>query len=183
MSWIVRDRMRLMSIDCSTKTVAFAIWVDGTLDSYGEIEFKGDTAHERLADAARKMAALREVLHPEVIVIESAVSVRSTSVVIKLAYVYGAVLGGLVSHGTEIYEVEPVTWQSYIGNPLFNRAQKAELKQQFPGKTAAWYRLHIRELRKQKTIELVDSKFGVSVTSDNVGDAIGVGWYALEKLV
>jgi hypothetical protein len=46
-----------------------------------------------------------------------------------------------------------------------------------PGKSKSRYTNHYREFRKERTKEWVALNTGVMVESDNVSDAIAIGWY------
>jgi hypothetical protein len=118
----------------------------------------------------------------EFMAIEAAVSVKSVHTGIKMAYVFGAIMGEILSKNIKVAEIHPLTWQSYIGNSNFTKAQKQEVKNQFPGKTENWYKAKVREIRKGKTNEFARSK-GVCTSSDNVSDAMGIGWYFSQSLM
>ena len=99
-----------------------------------------------------------------------------------MAYVFGAILGELLDDGVDVMEIHPITWQSYIGNKNFTNAEKAQVRKDFPNKSDNWYKGKIREIRKQRTMDFVKS-IGVSTTNDNVGDAAGLAWYAVNELL
>src|SRR5689334_22815277 len=88
---------RVIGIDASTNSLAFAIFEGETPIRCGEVVFKGSNVPERLLDAKKKTRALVSagILKADYIVIESAVMVRNVQVAIDLAYVYGAILGEL----------------------------------------------------------------------------------------
>ena len=88
----------------------------------------------------------------------------------------------LLDYNKKVLEVHPITWQSYIGNKNFTKIEKNNIKNEFPGKTDSWYKNKIREIRKQKTIDFAKS-LSVNVDSDNVADACGIAWYALNNMV
>ena len=185
MSWIsnkvVADTM--MSIDCSTKSVAFGLWSKTKLVNHGEIFFEGKTVYDRVLDAVRKIKALHDKFDVDVIVIESAVKVRSTKVAIQLAYMFGAVIAALEHEGLHVEEVAPLTWQSHIGNPILTRDERLKLKKKWPRKSASFYSAKARDVRKNRTIKLVNKRYNVKIKSDNVADAIGVGWWAWDVAV
>ena len=173
---------RVMGIDCSTHSFAFAIIDNGTMVKYGEIFFTGATVFERLNDARHKIQLLMKHFDADFICIEAAVMVRSISVAIKLAYVYGAVMSVLLENKATVVEVTPVAWQSFIGNKNFTKVEKEVLKRDYPGKSASWYTTKSREIRKARTLSWAKDKFGVVTTSDNVGDSCGVAFYAYQNL-
>ena len=75
-----------------------------------------------------------------------------------------------------------ITWQSYIGNKNYTKAQKDSVKQEFPDHAESWYKNKIRERRKDFTKNYV-ANLGVTTESDNVSDAAGIAWYAVNNLV
>lgn len=176
---------RVMGIDCSTNSFAFAIYDNQILESFGEVNFNGSDVFERLLDANNKVTAMSKANMFDVsfVAIESSVLVKSPSVAIKLAYVYGSVIGAILQQGVKVVEVAPITWQSYIGNPNLKKAEKDKLRIDFPGMSASWYQNKGRQIRKARTLEFANKLHnGKPAISDNVGDAIGVGYYTAHHL-
>lgn len=171
---------RVMGIDCSTNSLAFAIFENGKPVECGEIFFEGKTAFKRLNDARTKTQALVDSgkFKVDYVAIEAAIMVRSIQVAIKLAYVYGAVMGVLMQVAEDVVEVPPITWQTAIGNPNLKPAEKAAIKIEFPDKSASWYQNKGREIRKQRTLTIARQHFTIQDGSDNVGDAVGIAIYA-----
>jgi len=100
----------------------------------------------------------------------------------KMAYVFGAIMGEILTDKIQVVEVHPITWQSYIGNKNFTKAEKIEIRNEFPGRSDNWIKAKIRERRKEKTIGFVRS-LGIETESDNVADAAGIAWYAVNEIV
>lgn len=172
----------VMGIDASTQSLAFCILDYETPLSWGEIQFEGKTIYERIGDAKRKTASLSDQFKCDFVVIESAVMVRSAAVAIKLAYVYGAILGELLESHANVVVAAPVQWQSYIGNTNWSRVRKAEFRKLNPGHPKSWYQNAIRNQRKQFTIDWAEKEYGIITTSDNVADAVGLSHYASHHL-
>jgi len=175
---------KVIGIDASTNSLAFAIFDEGKPVRCGEVFFDGADVFERLADAKQKTKALVEsgVLKGDYIAIESAVMVRNIQTAIDLAYVYGAIIGELMALNPEVHKVAPISWQSGIGNPLLKTAEKEALKKANPGKSKTWYQNAGRELRKQKTLAIARQYFKIPSDSDNVGDAVGLALFASKSL-
>src|SRR5665811_2520850 len=105
----IRDRtkaVRVLGIDCSTKSLAYACF-EGTNALYcGEVFFEGSTVFARLNDARAKTQALIDSVdvmgtdgfRADFVAIESAIMVNNSKTVISLAYVYGAVMGVLLQN-------------------------------------------------------------------------------------
>jgi len=174
---------RVMGIDASTNSIAFAVLEGEKVIKCGEIILVGSNVYERIVDARRKCEVLVELFDIDFIAIEKAVMVRSAEIGLKLAMVFGTIISVLADRGATVVEVYPIQWQSYIGNKNFSVKEKNFVKEQFPGKSATWYKSKIREIRKQRTLDWVKDTFGVELTSDNVGDSFGLAWYASKELV
>lgn len=173
---------RILGIDASTNSIAFCLMNEKKPVKWGEIQFDGADIYERILDAKRKIKAFKGELDTDFVVIEAAISVRSVHTGMKMAYVFGAIMGELLSDGVRVVEVHPITWQSYLGNKNFTKAEKVAIKNEFPGKSENWYKGKIRERRKGKTIEFVRS-LGIETESDNVADAAGIAWYAVNEII
>lgn len=175
---------RVIGIDASTNSLAFAIFEGDKPIQCGEIFFQGSTVLERLADAKRKTKALVDagILVGDYIAIESAVMVRNIQVAIDLAYVYGAIMGELGEQTKHIHKVAPISWQSGIGNPNLKKAEKEQIQRDFPGKSKTWYSNKGREIRKARTLDIARRYFTIPSDSDNVGDAVGIALFTTKTL-
>jgi len=169
---------RVLGLDLSTKSIAFSLFENGELTKWGEFDLKG-SAWERLQAASYYAKVLRKECKPEMVAFESAAYVNNRQTVITLAYTYGAVVSNVMpSPKTPVKDIAAMTWQNAIGNKKLTIAEKKHIRDLTPNKSATWYKAAERNFRKQRTMDWVKTKFGVTVTSDNVGDAIAVGWVA-----
>lgn len=173
---------RVMGIDASTHSLAFAVFEDRKLVRYGKINFSGADSYHRLASSMDRMVGLYDNFDVDFIAIEKAVMVRSVSVAIKLGMSVGVIIACLMRDSTNVVEVPPITWQSFIGNTIFTKKEKAAFKRRNPGKSASWLRNEIRKERKRYTMNYFNKRFGISIDDDDVSDAIGVAWYAANEL-
>lgn len=173
---------KVLGIDASTNSIAFCLMSEKIPVKWGEIHFEGEDVYKRILDAKRKVKAFKKELDTDFVVIEAAISVKSVHTGIKMAYVFGAIMGELLSDHMEVVEVHPITWQSYLGNKNFTKSEKLVVRNEYPGKSETWYKGKIRELRKAKTIRFASS-LGVETESDNVADAVGIAWYAVNEVV
>lgn len=174
---------RVLGIDASTQSIAFCLIDDKSPVFYGEINFNGSDVYERVLDAKRKVRALKNEIFKDIdyVVIEAAVVVKSVHVGIKMAYVFGAIMAEILEDHTKVVEIHPITWQSFIGNKNFTKAEKQAVKDEFPEKSENWYRAKIRDIRKHKTLQYMSEK-GIITDSDNVADAAGLAWYAVNNI-
>lgn len=172
----------VMGLDISTQSIAFAIFKKQKPLRCGEIFLNGGDEYERAQDARMKVTALTQcgILKADYIAIERAVFVNNMAVALKLATVFGAVVGSLDG---KVYGFTPLEWQSGIGNPSFKKADKEAFKKDNPGKSETWYKAQIREIRKQKTLTFARQHFPVTTGSDNVGDAIGLAYFCVKEKV
>lgn len=173
---------KVLGIDASTRSIAFCLFEDKKVVKYGEVFFDGGDIYERILDAKRKTRSIAKILKSDFVAIEAAVMVRSANTGLKMAYTFGTIMSELIEDGRKVYEIHPITWQSYIGNKNFTKNQKLEIQNSYPGKSSNWYKAKVREVRKQKTIDFCRS-LNVFTESDNVADACGIGWYAVNNLM
>lgn len=175
---------RVIGVDASTNSLAFAIFEGETPITCGEITFKGSTVFERLKDAKKKTRKLvkANVLKGDYVAIESAIMVRNVQTAIDLAYVYGAIMGELAEVTVNVVKVAPISWQSGIGNPNLKTAEKAAIQADYPGKSKSWYQNRGRQIRKQRTLDIARQYFKIPSGSDNIGDAVGIALFASRTL-
>lgn len=173
---------RVLGIDASTTSVAWCLYYNRRPVQYGKIILKGSDVFERLHDAKKKVAAMRNNLRADYIAMEAAIMAKNVDVAIKMAYVFGALLGELMEDGTKVITVAPISWQSHIGNKLLTKAEKEKIQIDNPGKSKSWYQNHGRELRKQRTMDYFNSRFSLNLTDNDVGDACGIANFAYYTL-
>lgn len=171
---------KVLGIDASTNSIAFCLMHDDKPVKWGEILFHGSDVYERILDAKRKIKAIRERLDYDTIYIEAAVSVKSVATGLKMAYMFGTIMGELMYDDTKVIEVHPLKWQGYINNPNFTKSEKEAVKREFPGKTESWYKNKVRELRKQRTINFAKT-LGIETDNNNVADAVGIAWWGINE--
>jgi Holliday junction resolvasome RuvABC endonuclease subunit len=173
----------IMSIDASTNSLAFAIFSNNSLSSFGKINFKGLTTYEKVIDACRKTSEfLKNYKEIDAIVIEHTVFMNSPKTAADLALVQGALLGAAGTVGIKkIRSVSPMTWQSYIENKKLTTKEKQDIRAEFPDKSASWYKTYERELRKQRTINFISTYYDKQILDNDVADACAIGHYAIHN--
>ena len=174
---------RVMGIDCSTHSLAFTIFYNRRPERWGKINFNGADVFARIHDAGLKTKAFVELedINVDYIAMESAImaKVQNPDVTIKLAYVYGAVLSELMRVHTKVITVKPSEWQNFIGNKNFTKAEKEQLRLDYPGYSASWYTNKTREIRKQRTMDYFNDKWPhMNLTDNDVGDSAGIAYWA-----
>lgn len=172
----------ILAIDASTNSLAFALFSNDKLKACGKIKFEGNNAYQKLGDAARKTLPFLKQFEVDSIVIEHTVFINSPKTASDLALIQGALLGAAKIAGIKTSgSINPITWQSYIGNNKLSAKEKQDLMNEFPGKSKNWYQNKSREIRKQRTIKFVNTYYDKNLTDDDVADAIGIGHYAINN--
>jgi Holliday junction resolvasome RuvABC endonuclease subunit len=172
----------ILAIDASTTSLAFAIFSDNKLVSCGKIKFEGNNAYQKLGDAALKTLPFLKQFEIDAIVIEHTVFINSPKTASDLALIQGALLGAAKLAGIRTAgSINPITWQSYIGNNKLTAKEKQDLMAEFPGKSKNWYQNKSREIRKQRTINFVNTYYDKNLADDDVADAVGIGHYAINN--
>jgi Holliday junction resolvasome RuvABC endonuclease subunit len=172
----------ICSIDASTNSLAFAIFSGNSLSKFGKINFQGINTYSKIKDAARKTLALFKQFDIDAIVIEHTVFINSPKTAADLALVQGALLGAAGIVGIRVAgAVNPISWQSFIGNGKTTKDAKLLVRNEYPGKSESWYKNFDRESRKQKTINFININYDVAVSDNDVADAIGIGHWAIHN--
>jgi Holliday junction resolvasome RuvABC endonuclease subunit len=173
---------RVLGIDASTNSVAFCLMENDKPLKWGKIDFVGADIYEKIYDAKVKMHVMLDELKSDYIAVEGAVLVRSPDAVIKLSYVYGVVIAELMSTGASVITISPTSWQAYIGNKNPTKEEKAAIRLKSPGYADSWYKNQLRNMRKQRTVDYFNSKYGLSLNDFDVADAFGIAHYANKVL-
>jgi Holliday junction resolvasome RuvABC endonuclease subunit len=172
----------ICSIDASTNSLAFAIFSENTLQQFGKINFQGVNTYAKVKDAARKTLAFFKQFKIDAIVIEHTVFINSPKTAADLALVQGAMLGAAGIAGIRVAgSVNPISWQSFIGNGKVTKDAKVIIRKENPGKSESWYKNFERESRKQKTISFISINYDIVVEDNDVADAIGIGHWAIHN--
>ena len=173
----------ICAIDASTNSLAFAIFNNNVLGSIGKINFNGKTNYEKVMDACAKTKAFFEHFGGfEAIVIEHTVFMNSPKTAADLALVQGALLGAAGLTGTKaIGTVAPITWQNYLGNKRLTKEEQIDIRTKNPGKSDSWYKSYERQIRKERTIKLIEINYDKVVNDNDVADACGIGHWAINN--
>lgn len=174
---------RICAIDASTNSMAFAIFNNEKLESIGKINFGGKDTYHKLADAAKKIKGF--FVHYQdidAVVIEHTIYLNSAKTAADLALVQGGILSGITLNGVgDIKSINPIAWQTFLGNNRLTTAEKSLLRTSSPGKSDSWYKNNEREFRKQRTINIVNSLYNKKIDDNDIADAVGVGHYAIHN--
>ena len=173
----------ICAIDASTTSLAFALFDNKKLTTVGKIKFEGNTNYKKVMDACAKTKAFFEYSGGfEAIVIEHTVFMNSPKTAADLALVQGALLGAAGLTGTkQIGTVAPITWQNYLGNKRLTKEEQIEIRAKNPGKSDSWYKSYERQIRKERTIKLIEINYDKSLDDNDVADACGIGHWAINN--
>lgn len=170
------------AIDASTLSMAYAYYRNGELNDYGKVAFSGANIHEKIASCAIEAYEFFQGHPTKVILVEQVVYINSPKTMADLSRAQGALLGAAALSGVkEVRTVPPIVWQGFIGNPRLTAGEKQAIKVHHPDKKPAWYKNEERRIRKQRTIAIVNKKYGIEVDDDDIADAIGVGCYGISQ--
>jgi hypothetical protein len=173
----------ICAIDASTTSLAFALFNSKKLTTVGKIKFEGNTNYQKVMDACAKTKAFFEYSGGfEAIVIEHTVFMNSPKTAADLALVQGALLGAAGLTGTkQIGTVAPITWQNYLGNKRLTKEEQIDIRAKNPGKSDSWYKSYERQIRKERTIRLIEINYDKSLDDNDVADACGIGHWAINN--
>ena len=182
LSALTNQPQRVCSIDASTNSLAFAIFDGKELEVIGKINFSGANTYEKVSDACRKTSSVFNLFKIEAVVIEHTVFINSPKTAADLALVQGGLLGGMSLTGvSKIKSINPIAWQTFIGNGRLTNEEKSVLRVSSPGKSDSWYKTREREIRKEKTIKFVNTYYDKKTDDNDIADAVGIGHYAIRN--
>jgi Holliday junction resolvasome RuvABC endonuclease subunit len=173
---------RVLGIDASTTSIAFCLMENDIPIKWGKINLIGNDIYEKIYNAKNKMHMMVGELKSDYIAVEGAILVRSPDAVIKLSYVYGVVIAELMSTGASVITISPSSWQAYIGNKNPTKDEKAAIRLKNPGYAESWYKNQLRNMRKQRTADYFNKKYGLDVVDFDVADSFGIAHYANKVL-
>ena len=182
-TWISQKPKRICAIDASTNSIAFAIFDGDNLESVGKINFAGNTTYQKISDSSKKALSFFNLFDKfDAVVIEHTVYLNSPKTAADLALVQGSILGAISLSGVkEIKSINPIAWQTFIGNGRLTTPEKQIIRSDNPGKSESWYKAQEREFRKQRTIRFVNTIYDRKISDNDVADAVGIGHYAINN--
>ena len=134
---------RLCTVDASTQSIAFAIFEEDRLIKYGKVRFDGTRNYDKVADAAKKCVQLFSKFKVDSLVIEHTIYLNSPKTAADLALVQGAILGAAAQNKIKLAgAINPIAWQTFIGNGKFTKEAKLAIRKDNPGKSESWYKNH-----------------------------------------
>jgi Holliday junction resolvasome RuvABC endonuclease subunit len=175
---------RVMGIDMSSQSIAFSVFDKSArgwdLSFWGKMSVDGEDTFARCGDVIGKFTGFTKTFNPGLILFESSTYVNNNAVMKQLSMVFGAAAGVASRAGANVLDIPPITWQSHIGNSAFTKKEKEDFKESHPGLSPSQIKTKMRELRKQRNMDFVENKFGVTLTDDDIADAVCIGYYATD---
>jgi Holliday junction resolvasome RuvABC endonuclease subunit len=173
---------KIITVDASTTSIAYAVFEDKKLILNGKVEFLGKNVYQKISSAIGSVVDVIKDIAPEALVIERAIFINSPKTMSELSMVQGAILAGASLAGIKIFKgTNPIAWQTYIGNGKVTKDAKLLMRKENPERSESWYKQHEREARKQKTINFVNVNYDLEIADNDIADAIGIGHYALRN--
>ena len=155
--------MYLLALDCSTKSTGVAIFKDKELMGQSCITASSNDLYKRIHKMVDNILSLVEQLEINKIVMEEVIPDHSKNTNTFKALMYLQALIHIEMHDkypeVEIELLYPSSWRSVCGIED-GRSSK-------------------REQKKQKDIDFANRTYGLSLTNDDIADAICIGYAVL----
>ena len=154
--------MTLLSLDTSTTSTGYAIYVDGQYSSSACFDLK-KYKDEKLPQMIKLLFSLIDKLKPNIIVAEEMVVPRNPQTARLLTMLLGALYGKCLVSNIEWFTLRPTQWRKFAKNNDEKLPRKRdELK--------AWSKAKVKSL------------FNIDV-NDDVSDAILIGYGFIKEYI
>lgn len=164
--------MKILALDCSTKSTGYALFEDNKLTEYGVLTAKSKDVFERIKSITNQIEILLRRYEPDEIIAEEVLPPEKseTSFIINnktfKALIYLQASIATLIHNTTFKKISitfiyPGTWRANLGI-----------------KTGRGIR---REAIKKETMIYINDKFGLDIKIDDISDAIGIGSSVIDK--
>lgn len=129
--------MKLLSLDLSTTSTGFAIFVDGKLESSGTIAPKNKDWKERvflIYKDLRKKINIESIYNRDIkIVVEKPLSLQNGDTTIKLAKLHGLILSLSFDMDVSLEEIDNQTWKKHIAGAKATKEQTQDFLRRVRG--------------------------------------------------
>ena len=148
---------KLISLDTSTSSTGYAVYISGKLHRYDLIDFKRiKNTDERIKEMILKIYEIIETEKPQIIVAEMTVVTRNAQTQRNLTMILGAIQGKCLENNIFFSLVRPTEWRKLVNNE----------KEKLPRK-----REELKQWSKQKVSDIL----GINDINDDISDAILIG--------
>ena len=148
---------KLISLDTSTSSTGYAVYISGKLHRYDLIDFKRiKNTDERIKEMILKIYEIIETEKPQIIVAEMTVVTRNAQTQRNLTMILGAIQGKCLENNMFFSLLRPTEWRKLVNNE----------KEKLPRK-----REELKQWSKQKVSDIL----GINDINDDISDAILIG--------
>ena len=148
---------KLISLDTSTSSTGYAVYISGKLHRYDLIDFKRiKNTDERIKEMILKIYEIIETEKPQIIVAEMTVVTRNAQAQRNLTMILGAIQGKCLENNIFFSLLRPTEWRKLVNNE----------KEKLPRK-----REELKQWSKQKVSDIL----GINDINDDISDAILIG--------
>ena len=148
---------KLISLDTSTSSTGYAVYISGKLHRYDLIDFKRiKNTDERIKEMILKIYEIIETEKPQIIVAEMTVVTRNAQSQRNLTMILGAIQGTCLENNIFFSLLRPTEWRKLVNNE----------KEKLPRK-----REELKQWSKQKVSDIL----GINDINDDISDAILIG--------
>lgn len=173
---------KIMSVDPSTNSLAFAVMEYGQLLAWGKIDLPKGTIIKKLNVINRMVPVVLSLYEPDHFVIEQSIYIQNANTTRTLAYINGCVLSQVVQYGIKhIDDVKPLVWKPGIGYKNVSAREKQEWDAKIGVKES---KKKAALERKERVKRIIDEKIPNHNCNDyDIIDAIGIGLWATQNLL
>ncbi len=157
------NRIKILAIDQASIHSAYSVWNDSELIKYGTVTAdKKIKTHLRIRQMSVGLMEVINEIEPDYVVFEDCQLQAGNAATFQvLCQLQGMLMDVLYNKGVQFDIVRPSVWKSFLGVAK--------------GK---------RDEQKAKTLEKIEKKYEVELDgNDDIADAIGIGHYAVNKLL
>ena len=148
---------KLISLDTSTSSTGYAVYISGKLHGYDLIDFKRiKNTDGRIKEMILKIYEIIETEKPQIIVVEMTVVTRNAQAQRNLTMILGAIQGKCLENNIFFSLLRPTEWRKLVNNE----------KEKLPRK-----REELKQWSKQKASDIL----GINDINDDISDAILIG--------
>ena len=148
---------KLISLDTSTSSTGYAVYISGKLHRYDLIDFKRiKNTDERIKEMILKIYEIIETEKPQIIVAEMTVVTRNAQAQRNLTMILGAIQGKCLENNIFFSLLRPTEWRKLVNTE----------KEKLPRK-----REELKQWSKQKVSDIL----GINDINDDISDAILIG--------
>ena len=148
---------KLISLDTSTSSTGYAVYISGKMHRYDLIDFKRiKNTDERIKEMILKIYEIIETEKPQIIVAEMTVVTRNAQTQRNLTMILGAIQGKCLENNIFYSLLRPTEWRKLVNNE----------KEKLPRK-----REELKQWSKQKVSDIL----GINDINDDISDAILIG--------